>query len=100
MDWVRSVDDEGKLNPSDQEIKAASTVYLVDEVMTGTKEEIVDIMERSYLEIAIQEFAAWWTVEEDWPLISDLKEFEGYFKWKLIEMIMDTTDQAYETEEV
>ena len=100
MNWVRNVDDEGKLNPSDKEIKDTFTIYLVDEVVTGTKEEIQEIMERSYFEIAIQEFLAWWTVEDDWPKISSLKDFEDYFIWKFREMVIDTSEYPYDLEKI
>ena len=58
MNWVRNVDDTGKLNPSDKEVKDTSTIYLIDGVKTGSKEEIQEIMERNYFEIATQEFMA------------------------------------------
>ena len=100
MEWIRKVDDEGKMQPSDREIKEATTIYLVDEIATGTREEHIFVMEKYFLEIAIQEFAAWWTDDNDWPVIRNLKEFEAYFKWKLIEMVMDTTEQPLKVEEV
>ncbi len=100
VQWVRSVDKEHAINASDKEIKAVTNVYLVEEVLTGVKKEIRDIMERNYLDIAIQEFSAWWLVEDDWPVLSSLEAFEQYFGWKLNEVVMNLCNETMDFDQI
>lgn len=94
IQWVRGLDWEEPFGVSDKQIKEAANVYLVEEAMTGTKEEVRHIMEQNYLEIAMEEFSAWWQVDEDWPLLKSLEDFEKFFHWKLNEMVLNLCDET------
>ncbi len=100
INWVMNVEDSSEWKVTEKEIKKDPGVYLVDRAYSSDMREIRSIMERSYLDIAIEEFAAWWTDVDDWPVIKNLKEFEEFFEWNFHDMIVDISEDElylYET---
>ena len=99
-DWVIKVDDSGLLTPTEKEIRKNQSVYLIDSSYSSEEKEIRSIMKFSYPEIAIQEFAGWWTVEDDWPILKNLKEFEAYFEWQYHDMVVDVAVEDLTLDEI
>jgi hypothetical protein len=85
-EWVNSLD--GELYHEDQEI-LISTVYLVDFTDRLDAAATTDWLEAYYLDIAVSEFAAWWTEERDWPAIRNLNDFFQYFECAPSETVID-----------
>ena len=100
LKWVNEVDKSGEFKLSDADIKRDPTIYLVDEAILTDEAEIRLIMDKNYLEIAIEEFASWWTDDRDWPVLKSLKDFEEYFLWKYYDMVVDVADEDLEIEEM
>ena len=89
IDWVQSLDWQDDAPPTVSEIKEAPTLFLVNETETGSPEEIREIMEEVYQDIAIEHFSLWWLLDEDWPELNTLEEFEDYFSWELFQTVVD-----------
>jgi len=72
------------------------TVYLVEEVDRFDAATTTTILESCYLDIAANEFAAWWTMEEDWPPIRNLNDFFQFFECTPSEMVVDLVGDGYD----
>ena len=63
--------------------------YLLKELDSGTKEEVRKALKKHWRRIADEEFVSWWTVEDDWPQLKSIKDFELYFEWNFTEIVFD-----------
>lgn len=95
-EWVAQLDAEPL---REDESVYHQTVYLVEEVDRFDAATTTAILEAYHIDIAANEFAAWWTAEEDWPQIRNLNEFFQYFECSPSEMVVDLVGEDYDDDD-
>lgn len=85
-EWLGQLDDAPLI---DERSIFIQTVYLVDFVDQIDATNAVTLLEAYYLDIAASEFAAWWTEEDDWPVLRGLDDFFQYFECTPSETVID-----------
>jgi len=84
-EWVNSLDG-GNLAETDVMIQ---TVYLVEFEESLDAVTTADLLDRYLLDIAANEFGAWWTDETDWPPLRNINDFFQYFECHPSETVID-----------
>ncbi len=92
-EWLRSLDDAP---PVDERSVFIQTVYLVEYVDQIDAPTAVSLLEAYFLDIASSEFGAWWTDENDWPILRNLDDFFQYFECAPSETVIDLAADADE----
>ncbi|MBC2593525.1 hypothetical protein H5P28_04545 [Ruficoccus amylovorans] len=91
IEWANScatLEDEPEWGPDD----LTGNAYLMEENATGSDDEFRYYVEKHWRDIADEEFMAWCTVEDTWPELRNVADFERYFKWECRELVFDLAD--------
>jgi len=93
--WTESLD--GECPGSDE-----GNVYLMENVENDTREEARLFLRKYWREIAEEEFTAWWTDDNGWLKLLNIKDFEKFFRWEVRDMVHNFSNEAiqYEDEEL
>ena len=97
LDWARSVGDGKEVD--EVKMEDFCNAYLIGEIDSSEKGEIRKNLGKYWREIAAEEFEAWWMLEDDWPELRSIKDFEEYFDWTFTELVMDLLDDVLEKDD-
>ncbi len=81
-----------------EEVESNGNAYLIEDPDTEDINEARALLARHWRAIANEEFEAWWTDEAEWPELKDFADFERFFMWSHVEMVLDTLDTKIEKE--
>ena len=87
--WLKSVDPTTTDKECDYMLKSAGTVYLVDEINTGQKEELETITKDRYKFILQHELSSLITDESKWPDKMTYQTFNEFFDVTSIDEVID-----------
>jgi len=94
VEWLKQLDEE---EMPDENSVYTQTVYLVPDPGAFDAAGTAAALEACFFDIASNEFAGWWTNEDDWPTISTLGDFFQYFECSPSEMVIDLAeDELYD----
>ena len=88
-EWMRFVDETSTPEIEESLLSGCGTIYLLEELGSGSSTEAREELNGHWREIAASEFEAWWTNEPDWPKLTSIVDFEKYFEWTYVDMIHD-----------
>jgi hypothetical protein len=91
-DWMNTVFKEDRRKETHESIKDKGGCYLIGEIDSSDTGSIRRHLEDYWEDIAAAEFEAWWTVEDDWPSLTSIDDFEIYFDWEFRDLIFDLCD--------
>ncbi len=95
LDWVHSLDDEGKQVTLD-DLRRDCTALLIPLVDDDDHQD--EILATIFREVFEHELRAWMSDPAAWPRISDLAMFKDWFELEFCSMTMDVVGDDIETE--
>ncbi len=93
-DWIRYVDETSKDESDESLLKESGTIYLLEELDSGSSDEAEAELSKYWRKIAASEFDTWWTNEDDWPRLKSIADFDEYFDSTYVEMVHDLCGTA------
>lgn len=87
LDWGKSLD-TGENIP----VPKDGNAYLMEEIATGTAEEVEFYLKKHWREIADEEFESWSRLPSEWPKLNSLADFKKYFTFEHRELVFDLCD--------
>ena len=87
LDWAKSLD-----TSEDIPVPEDGNAYLMEEIETGTLEEVEHYLRGYWRRIADEEFESWSRVPEEWPKLKSFNDFKRYFGFECRELLFDLCD--------
>jgi hypothetical protein len=98
LDWLHGLPEETNRDITLDELRRENTVYLLDEV--DTVEQAIELITPLAADMFSEELAGWWTLEDDWPAVLNIKKLMEWFDLELNTMVSDVGTEALQVEKM